>query len=386
MRALRSVARASSASRGLLAPALSHPTGSRVRLHTAPAAATATDEFRGLRLFPSAAHLARSKHVDLTGVVGSGKHGMITKGDVLAKMGVLPAGATGAVSAPRGAASRGAGDGGDARAVAAPAPVAAAALAPSAAPAATQTTSGAATWIPLGHAERPIPGAFTEKKPSTMRKVIASRLAESKALNPHTYAIMDCRIDGLLALRKKLKDVGVAVSVNDMVIKAAAVALRTVPEANASFDVASHSVRTNASVDISVAVATEGGLITPIIKDADHKGLQAINDAVKDLAGRARVGKLLPTEYQGGTFTISNLGMFGINEFTAVINPPQACILAVGKGEPVLVPSDRTGEPELATIMSVQLSADRRVVDEITAGQFLQAFREVCGRPELLSV
>jgi pyruvate dehydrogenase E2 component (dihydrolipoamide acetyltransferase) len=199
---------------------------------------------------------------------------------------------------------------------------------------------------------------------------------------------MDCNIDSLLTLRVKLKDAGVNVSVNDMVIAAAARALRVVPEANAFFDAKSGKVKANGSVDVSVAVATDGGLITPIVKSADTLSLGSINAKVKDLAGRARANKLKPEEFQGGSFTISNLGMFpSINEFSAVINPPQACILAVGKGEQrVLPPTTKGGSPFVATVMSLQLSSDARVVEGHIAGQFLQALRAYLEDPTLLVI
>ena len=262
----------------------------------------------------------------------------------------------------------------------------------------SSTAAAAAVIQPVAAASsfnssRPGGGTFTDVKASGVRKVIASRLTESKAGTPHFYATMDCKLDAVLLLRAKLKDVGIAVSVNDVVIAAAARALRAVPEANSFFDVKSGLVRKNATVDVSVAVATEGGLITPIVKGADALGLAGINSKVKDLAGRARAGKLQPAEYQGGSFTISNLGMFAaINEFSAVINPPQACILAVGKGEArVLLP--RLGEagdvpsavPFISQVMSVQLSADARVVDAAIAGQFLFAFRTFVEDPTLIA-
>lgn len=234
-----------------------------------------------------------------------------------------------------------------------------------------------------------------------MRRIIASRLAEAKAGIPHQYAVMDCRIDALMALRGQLKDAGVVVSVNDMIVKAAAKALRDVPEANCYYDGAADAVRHCAGVDVSVAVATDGGLITPIVKGADALGLAGIGERVKELAGRARANRLKPEEFQGGSFTISNLGMFGIDEFTAVINPPQACILAVGRGERKLVPpplpagvaladavapgsAAATAPPVAATIMTVQLSADARVVDAGVAAQFLQAFRYYVEHPALM--
>ena len=220
---------------------------------------------------------------------------------------------------------------------------------------------------------------------SAMRKVIASRLTESKATIPHYYTRMDCSLDALLSHRSSLKSMGIKVSVNDFIILAAALALRDVPEANAFWDEHTKAIVSNDSVDVSVAVATDGGLITPIVKDADSIGLDAVNKSVADLAARARKGKLAPEEYQGGTFTISNLGMFGIKEFTAVINPPQACILAVGGGTPHPVACENDTALRKETKMTVSLSADRRVVDEHVAAQFLQVFRAYCENPNLLS-
>jgi pyruvate dehydrogenase E2 component (dihydrolipoamide acetyltransferase) len=250
----------------------------------------------------------------------------------------------------------------------------------------------------------------SDAKPSPVRRVIASRLTESKASVPHSYAAMDCGLDALLALRASLKSAGQAVSVNDLVIAAAARALRDVPEANAHYDGRADAVRAapGGAVDISVAVATDGGLITPIVRGADALPLPAIGAKVRELAGRARAGKLKPEEFQGGTFTISNLGMFGsVNEFSAVINMPQACILAVGKGERK-VRAAPLGRAEMAAIygggggggggpaaaepppptvqevMTVTLSADARVVDARVAGMFLQAFRHYVENPALL--
>jgi pyruvate dehydrogenase E2 component (dihydrolipoamide acetyltransferase) len=199
-------------------------------------------------------------------------------------------------------------------------------------------------------------------------------------------------LDAVLALRKRLKkEYEVNVSVNDLIIRSAALALRDVPEANAIWDGKQGAAVTNATVDISVAVATPSGLITPIITGSDRRGLTDISAKMKDLAGRARVGKLKPEEFQGGSFTISNLGMFGIDEFSAVINPPQAAIMAVGRGASrVKVPAFAEGQdpstlkPYTATVMTATLSFDRRVIDDAVAGQFLQVFRAYMSRPELL--
>ena len=225
---------------------------------------------------------------------------------------------------------------------------------------------------------------FSDVPLTTMRKVIASRLTGSKANIPHYYSRIDCRIDAMLEYRQVLKEAGIKVSVNDMVIRAAALALRDVPAANCQWDEAAGRPVPNATVDISVAVATPGGLITPIVHDCDQIGLQSINKGVAELAGRAREGKLAPEEYTGGSFTISNLGMFGIKEFSAVINPPQACILAVGGG--VGAPCvGASGDAEAMTKMTVNLSSDRRVVDERTAANYLSAFQRYAETPMLLA-
>jgi len=321
-------------------------------------------------IFPSARALLLNTHTPKA-PKGSGKGGRITKGDVLVMLGKLPATAIASVNL-------------------ASSPPASILSAPakSTTAAAAKHSSDAVVAAPA--LPSPRAGARTHKdvKPSTIRKVIAARLTESKAQTPHAYATVDASIDALLALRVKLKEAGVNVSVNDMVIAAAAKALRVVPEANAYYDAKSGCVKGNSSVDVSVAVATDGGLITPIVKGADTLSLASINAKVKDLAGRARVNKLKPEEFQGGSFTISNLGMFpSINEFSAVINPPQACILAVGKGEQrVMPPSTLGGQPYVATRMSLQLSSDARVVEGHIAGQFLQALRAYLEDPTLLVI
>lgn len=231
----------------------------------------------------------------------------------------------------------------------------------------------------------PVNPHYTDIPNSNMRKVIAKRLTESKSTVPHFYVTMDCEIDDLLAMRKTLKSAFDSnVSVNDMVIKSAALALRDLPMVGAKWNKAKGVVEASAEVcDIAVAVATPNGLITPIVKAAHELGVGQVNSAVKDLAGRAREGKLKPEEYQGGSFSISNLGMFGISSFSAVINPPQACILAVGAGIPRILPPRAGGsKPRLATVVSVQLSADRRVVDEASAAQYLQLFSEYLANPK----
>jgi len=209
---------------------------------------------------------------------------------------------------------------------------------------------------------------------SQMRKVIAGRLQESKQQAPHFYLTVDCKIDALLAARAALNAKaadGVKISVNDMIIRAAAMALMAVPEANTSWE-GEHTRRYH-HADIAMAVAIDGGLITPIVWAAEQKGLAALSMVTSDLAARARDGALAPNEYTGGSFTISNLGMYGVREFAAVINPPHGAILAVGAGEqrPVVI----DGNLAVATVMSVTLSADHRAVDGAVGAQWLQAFK-----------
>lgn len=301
-------------------------------------------------LFPSARHLAESQGKDATGLAGSGKGGRITKGDVMANLDSLPA-LTTAKSVP----------------VETPAVVGA-----------TPTSS------PISFSELPvIEGNPYEDIPnSKMRKIIAKRLTESKQEVPHSYTSMDVALDSMLALRKRLlNEHQVKVSVNDFVLKCSALALRDVPQVNGSF--VGNEVKPNSSVDISVAVATPTGLITPIVFGTDGLGLSQISSRVRDLSTRARDGALAPHEYQGGTFSVSNLGMFGIQQFSAVINPPQAAILAVGGGTKHLFAADETDAKE-KTIMTARLSSDRRVVDKKASALFLQAFRYYMETPELL--
>ena len=314
-------------------------------------------------LLPSARHLSQSKGVDATVLTGTGKGGRITKGDVLAAL------ANGTVMPPLKTG----------QAAAAPAAAAAAAAPPPAAP--------VSVTIPSVDSQ----GSYEDVPNNKMRKIIASRLTESKSQVPHFYTSMEVELDNVLALRKMLaKNHDMKVSVNDLVIRSSALALRDVPEVNASYNPSTNKVALKDTIDISVAVATPTGLITPIVPRTDTMGLSEITTAVKDLAVRARDGKLQPHEYQGGTFCISNLGMFGINEFSAVINPPQAAILAVGGGTRTIVPppfvdgAEEQAKPTIRTIMTARLSADRRVVDEATAALFLQAFRHYLSKPELL--
>ena len=302
---------------------------------------------------PLARRMAEQSGLDLSAIKGSGPNGRIVKADIDAALA----------------------SGGSARKPAAAAPVAAAPATPAAAVSAPAAVSAASLAAIGPHKLVPL---------STMRRVIARRLTESKQQVPHFYLTVDCEIDKLLAGRAALnakspeKGPGAfKLSVNDFVIKAVAVALRQVPAANASYSDDGLLMWDN--VDISVAVAIPGGLITPIVRNADAKGLAQISNEMKDLAARAKDGKLKPEEFQGGGFSISNLGMFGIKEFAAVINPPQGAILAIGAGEqrPVV----RNGALAIATVMSCTLSVDHRVVDGAVGAEFLAAFKRIVEDP-----
>jgi pyruvate dehydrogenase E2 component (dihydrolipoamide acetyltransferase) len=214
---------------------------------------------------------------------------------------------------------------------------------------------------------------------SGMRKTIARRLVEAKSTIPHFYLTIDCVIDDLMKLRKDINEKGgdYKVSVNDFVIKASALALCKVPQANASWT--EEAVRLYDNVDISVAVSTPEGLITPIVRNADKKGLGTISNEVKDLASRAKSKKLKLDEFQGGGFSVSNLGMFGIKEFSAIINPPQVCILAVGAGQQR--PIVKNGALAIGTVMTCTLSCDHRVVDGAVGAEFMQAFQALIENP-----
>ncbi|XP_067849734.1 pyruvate dehydrogenase protein X component, mitochondrial isoform X2 [Heptranchias perlo] len=229
------------------------------------------------------------------------------------------------------------------------------------------------------------PGTFTEIPASNIRQVIARRLTESKTTIPHSYASIDCNMEQVLKTRKQLAKDDIKVSVNDFIIKAAAVTLKQMPDVNSTWS--DEGPRPLSSIDIAVAVATERGLVTPIVRDAATKGIEEISTTVKALAEKARTGKLLPEEYQGGSFSISNLGMFGISGFSAVINPPQACILAIGQSRHDLtVSEDDKGNPSLCQkdMMMVTLSSDGRVVDDELASQFLENFRLNLENPKRL--
>jgi pyruvate/2-oxoglutarate dehydrogenase complex dihydrolipoamide acyltransferase (E2) component len=217
-----------------------------------------------------------------------------------------------------------------------------------------------------------------------MRKIIAKRLVFSKTTVPHSYVKSVCHVDKLLRLRADLmKNEQKKVSLNDFIIKALALALRIVPELNSNYDEKTDSFTPLAGVDVSIAVATDKGLITPIVKDADRLGVLDISSRVKELAGRARANKLQPHEFQGGGFSISNLGMFGITDFTAVINPPQVGILAVGTSKRKLNVEDLTGAP--VTEVSFNLSFDERCVSMDRAIKFLNTLSYFIANPDLLA-
>jgi pyruvate dehydrogenase E2 component (dihydrolipoamide acetyltransferase) len=326
----------------------------------------------GGRVFasPLARRLADQAGIDLSGVAGSGPNGRIVKADVEAAKATGPA--TKPAPAPQ-----------TATAALAPAAPAAPAAPKPAAPAAAPAPAAKAGLDAKDLADR-LGIKYRAVANTTMRKTIARRLTEAKQTIPHFYLTIDCEVDALLKIREELngrspKDGAGAyrLSVNDFVIKAAAVALKRVPAANASWT--DDAILLYEQADISVAVATPGGLITPIIKAAENKGLSRISAEMKDLAVRAREGKLKPEEYQGGTFSVSNLGMFGIKDFGAVINPPQACILAVGASEQRAVV--KSGALAIATVMSCTLSVDHRAVDGAVGAEYLQAFKKIVEDP-----
>ncbi|KNG92772.1 pyruvate dehydrogenase complex dihydrolipoamide acetyltransferase [Pseudaestuariivita atlantica] len=310
---------------------------------------------KGDRIFasPLARRIAKDKGLDLSQITGSGPHGRIVKADV--------------ESATPGAAK--------------PAAAKAEAPAAAAAPAPALASGPSADAIAKIYADRE-----TEDVPlDGMRKTIAARLTEAKQSIPHFYLRRDIKLDALLKFRsqlnKQLEPRGVKLSVNDFIIKACALALQTVPDANAVW-AGDRIIRLKPS-DVAVAVAIEGGLFTPVLRDADMKSLSALSAEMKDLATRARDRKLAPHEYQGGSFAISNLGMFGIDNFDAVINPPHGAILAVGAGvkKPVV---GEDGELTVATVMSVTLSVDHRVIDGALGADLLKAIVENLENPMVM--
>ncbi|MDR9805335.1 pyruvate dehydrogenase complex dihydrolipoamide acetyltransferase [Rhizobium hidalgonense] len=324
----------------------------------APAAAAASVSADGNRTFssPLARRLAKEAGIDLSGVAGSGPHGRVVKSDVEA---AVAGGGAKAAPAP-----------------AAAAPQAAAAPAPAAAP------KGASEEAVLKLFE---PGSYELVPHDGMRKTIARRLVESKQTIPHFYVSVDCELDALMALRAQLNDAAprkdnapaYKLSVNDMVIKAMALALRDVPDANVSWT--DNNMVKHKHADVGVAVSIPGGLITPIIRKAEQKTLSVISNEMRDLGKRAKDRKLKPEEYQGGTSSVSNMGMMGVKNFAAVVNPPHATILAVGAGEQRVVV--KGGEMAIATVMSVTLSTDHRCVDGALGAELLQAFKGYIENP-----
>jgi len=226
--------------------------------------------------------------------------------------------------------------------------------------------------------------AYSDADASNIRKVIAKRLQQSKQEIPHYYLTVECRMDSIIKLRTEINKAyekeGVKLSVNDFIIKATALASKRVPQCNSAW--MDTFIREFHNCDVSVAVDTGDGLITPIIPNVESKGLAEISTMVKALAVKAKEGKLQPNEFQGGTITVSNLGMFGINQFTAIINPPQACILAVGGTEKKVVVSDGSLEPSVSSMMRVTLSCDHRVVDGAVGAQWLQHFKRFMENPQ----
>jgi pyruvate dehydrogenase E2 component (dihydrolipoamide acetyltransferase) len=318
---------------GAVATAPAAAAASAVPGTPAPAATTAQASGERLRASPLARRLAAQRGVDLSRLQGSGPGGRIVKIDVERAQAAAPA------PAP------------------ASAPVAAA-------PAAAPAGSGAS--------------AFTEVPHSSMRRTIARRLAESKSTIPHFYLTVECRMERLLALRTEINaSASRKISVNDFIVRAVAVALREVPQANVGWT--DTAMRQYAQADVAVAVSTDTGLITPIVRAADRKTLSQISAEIADLAARARAGQLRPEEYQGGSFSVSNLGMHGVGAFSAIINPPQAAILAVGASQQK--PVVENGELKVGTVMACTLSVDHRAIDGALAAQWLAAFQRAIEAP-----
>lgn len=317
----------------------------------------------GLRMSPAARHIIGTHGLDSSSITPSGPRGILTKEDALKFL------AQKKVSGEKPIA-----------AAPSPPPEKLPASPPAAAPA---PVSGRPFFPPMSIPGKPhTEGMFSEIPASNIRKVIAKRLMESKSSIPHAYATTDCDLGAVMRLRKELAKDNIKVSVNDFIIKATAAALKQMPEVNVTWN--GEGAAPLETIDISIAVATDRGLITPIIKQAASKGIQEIAATAKVLAQKARDGKLLPEEYQGGSFSISNLGMFGITGFSAVINPPQSCILAVGRSRVELdLAEGEEGNPQLCQkhVMNVTLSSDGRLVDDELASKFLDCFRKNLENP-----
>jgi pyruvate dehydrogenase E2 component (dihydrolipoamide acetyltransferase) len=315
----------------------------------APASPASTPSHDGKRVFasPLARRIAAQKGVDLSALSGSGPHGRIVKADVEnAKPGAKPS-----------------------------------------AEAASGASAGGVGVAPLPDARMFYKaGEYEEIPHDSMRKAIAKRLTSAKTLIPHYYLTIDCNLTALMSVREALnaaaprnkeKQPAYKLSVNDFVVKASAMALIRHPDVNASWT--DTAILRHKHADVGIAVAIPSGLITPIVFAAETKGLAQISNEVKDLAGKARDKKLKPQEYEGGGFSVSNLGMFGIKEFTSIINPPQSCIIAVGAGEERAIVKD--GKIEIATMMTVTMSCDHRVVDGATGAKFLQTLKQFIEEP-----
>jgi pyruvate dehydrogenase E2 component (dihydrolipoamide acetyltransferase) len=321
----------------------------------APAVRDTPVQAGAVRATPLARRLAREAGLDLSGISGSGPQGRVVKADVEAAIA-----------------------GGGAKV-----PAAAVTAAPAAAAPAVKPMSDDAVLKLFEE------GSYELIPHDNMRKTIARRLVEAKSTVPHFYLTVDCELDALLGLRKQLNDAAPVkktekgeepaykLSVNDLIIKALALALRQVPDANVSWTEGAMVKHRHA--DVGVAVSIPGGLITPIVRRAEEKSLSSISNEMKDLAARARTRKLKPEEYQGGTTAVSNLGMFGIRDFAAVINPPHATILAIGAGEQRAVV--KGGEVKVATVMSVTLSTDHRAVDGALGAELIGAFKRLVENP-----
>ncbi len=330
-------------------PAAMKDIAAAVKAETAPAAAPAA-KADGKRVFasPLAKRIAASKGIDISALSGTGPRGRIVKSDV--------------ENAKPGAAK----------------PAAAAAAAGGA---------GMPGVAPLPDARLLYPaGSYEEIPHDNMRKAIARRLTSAKTLIPHYYLTIDCNLDALMAVREKMnaaapkgkdKVPAYKLSVNDFIVKASAMALMKHPDVNASWT--DTAILKHKDADVGVAVALDFGLITPIVFKAQTKGLVAISNEIKELAGRAREKKLKPSEYEGGGYSVSNLGMYGIKNFTSIINPPQSCIIAVGAGEERAIVKD--GKIEVATVMTVTMSADHRVVDGGTGARFLATLKQFIEEP-----
>ena len=327
------------------------PTPAPAAAPVAAAPAPAAADGSRIMASPLAKRIAEAAGINLAHITGSGPNGRIVKADVEAARGQAPQPVASAAQV---------------------APVAPATATPAPAPAAAPRAPS-----PLPYAE----GTYDVVPLDGMRRTIARRMTESFRDVPHFPLNIDLEIDKLLELRKQLNQVGAAqnakVSVNDLVIKAAALACKRVPEANASYT--PDGILIHHHADIAVAVAIDGGLITPVIRKAETKGLAAISDEMKTLADKARNRKLMPEDYAGGTFSISNLGMMGIKSFMSIINEPQGCILSVGAGEqrPVV----KNGALAIATVMSVTLTCDHRVVDGAIGSAWLAAFKSLIEEP-----